>query len=69
VATVGAIVFFIAGVVLGIYLGHVALRFGSSTTVGPHEALWMRCLTGLTIAWSALLGWLTHRVTSRSNGR
>ena len=68
-ATAGGITVFICGVVLGIWLGVVALRIGSSTIVYPHEVLWMRCLAVLTVAASAVLGWLTHRVLAHRDGR
>ena len=69
VATASGIVVFICGVVLGIWLGVVALRIGSSTIVFPHEVLWMRSLAVVTAAVSAVMGWLMHRVLSRRDGR
>lgn len=59
-----AIVFFMCGVVLGIYLGVVPL-LGSDSVAFPHASLWMWSLTGLTVSMGVLLGWLTRRVLNR----
>ena|SRR5690349_6630734 len=65
VAVASGIVCFICGLVLGVYLSVVPI-FSMDPVSFPHASLWLRSLSGLTVAVALVLGWLTNRVMSRA---